>query len=136
LRQGGGLALFWHRVRWPDDDPLRSELEELYLRLVPELHAKGPGFPGLAPAQRGGGDLVGEAQEAGLFTGAVLSEFGWRSSSTTAQYLELLRTQSDHRLLDDETLAALSDEVAALVGRHGGSVDVPYATILLTARRA
>jgi SAM-dependent methyltransferase len=46
LAGGGTLALFWHRTRWQGED-LRAELEDLYRRLVPELYAKDPGFPGL-----------------------------------------------------------------------------------------
>src|SRR6266704_964028 len=44
LAPGGTLALFWHRTRWQGEQ-LRDELESLYLRLVPGLHAKRPGFP-------------------------------------------------------------------------------------------
>lgn len=47
LVQGGTLALFWHRTDW-HGEPVRDDLEELYRRMVPELHARAPGFPGLS----------------------------------------------------------------------------------------
>ena len=45
LVAGGTLALFWHRTDW-HGEPVRDDLEELYRRLVPELNARAPGFPG------------------------------------------------------------------------------------------
>ncbi len=45
LAQGGTLALFWHRTDWHGES-VRDDLERLYRRQVPELHARAPGFQG------------------------------------------------------------------------------------------
>ena len=50
-------------------------------------------------------------------------------------YLDLLSTQSDHRLLEPEALEALLADIRATLGRHGGTIRVDYETHLFLARR-
>ena len=59
----------------------------------------------------------------------------WKASYDTATWLELLSTQSDHRMLDDDTRAALFDRIRAAVDAHGGSVEVDYLSVCYLARR-
>ncbi|PKT71010.1 SAM-dependent methyltransferase [Streptomyces populi] len=55
---------------------------------------------------------------------------------TTAAYLDVLRTYSNHRALPPSALGGLLDCVAELIeDRHGGSVTQRYLHELITARR-
>jgi SAM-dependent methyltransferase len=133
LRPGGTLALFWHRTHW-QGERLRDELDDLYRRLAPELHARNPGFPGLN--QSGDDDgLPREMTGAGLFTGVTIRTYPWLASLTADGLVGLLESQSDHRLLPEETRHRLFDALRALVVAHGGEVVVPHTTVLALARR-
>ena len=54
---------------------------------------------------------------------------------TTASYLELLTTQSDHRMLSADAFERLAEGLAALIDRSGGTLPVDYVTQLHLARR-
>jgi len=134
LVPGGCLALMWHRVRWPSDDPVRAAMDDCYRRYAPELHARGPGFPGLGPngiAERTEAELEG----CGSLGGIVVHEHPWTQSMDAALYVDRLRTQSDHRLLDPAELERLLDAVRDVVMANGGSVTVPHSTLVVMARR-
>jgi SAM-dependent methyltransferase len=136
LGTGGTLALFWHETHWRGE-PLRDELDELYRRLAPELHARNPSFPGLSHRSEDEEDdeLAGEITAAGFFDNVTTRIYPWRASLTGDGLLELLESQSDHRLLPEETRNRLFDALRAVVAAHGGEVVVPHATFLALARR-
>jgi SAM-dependent methyltransferase len=129
LVRGGTLALFWHRTDW-HGEPVRDDLEELYRRLVPELHARAPGFPGLRPAGSDD-DHSAEIAAASRFTDLVTRTYPWSATLTADAFVELLHTQSDHRLLPEDTRAQLLGAVGDLINDHGGRVMVPHATLLI-----
>jgi SAM-dependent methyltransferase len=129
----GTLALFWHRTEWRDE-PVRDELERLYQRLVPGLHARRPGFPGLG-AQGEDSTAGQEARESGLFTGVTARTYPWRATFTADSFTDLLLTQSDHRLMPEDTRAELFAGVREIIASHGGQVVVPHTTLLILARR-
>lgn len=133
LVAGGTLALFWHRTAWQGEH-LRAELEDLYLRLVPELYAKDPGFPGLTQPQ-GDDRLADEITASGLFGNPTLREHPWSATFTADSFVELLLTQSDHRLLPESTRAELFEAVRDIVAAHGGKVVIPHVTLLALAHR-
>ncbi len=132
LAPGGTLALFWHRTRWQGEQ-LRDELESLYLRLVPGLHAKRPGFPGLA-FPRTDGAAGEEIRETGLFTGETERTYPWPATFTADSFIDLLQTQSDHRMLSEDTRTELFGGVREIIANHGGAVVIPHATLLVLAR--
>ena len=132
LSQMGALALFWHRTRG-QEGPLRDELDDLYRRLVPELHGQRPGFPGLNPRvddSEKGDELAGT----GLFGDVRMRTYPWSATFTADSYTDLLLTQSDHRLLADQARARLLDGVREIIARHGGEVVVPHSTFLVMGR--
>lgn len=136
LRRGGAVALFWHRVRSPEDDPLRQDLHDAYRRHAPRLHERRPGFPGFTPP--GFESEMHETLSACPLYGDVeVRRYPWTATYSADGYVALLRTQSDHRLLPDMERAPLLDAVGRVVARHAGAdglVAVPYETYLLLAR--
>ncbi len=132
LVPGGSVALFWHRTNWQDES-LRDELDELYRRVAPDLYARQPGFPGVHPPQ-GDDRFVAELTDSRRFEDVRAQTYPWSSAFTSDAFVELLLTQSDHRLLVDDIRDALIDAVRQLVAQHGGVVTVPYATLLVLGR--
>lgn len=134
LVPGGTLALFWHRVRWDEGDPVRAELDTCYRRYAPELHARGPGFPGLIEAkveEDAHLELAGRAD----FTDVTVHDHPWVQTFDADTYVDRLRTQSDHRLLPPEELERLLDAVRDVIVAHGEEVTVPHTTLLVLGRR-
>jgi SAM-dependent methyltransferase len=136
LRAGGTLALFWHESNW-QGEPLRDQLDDLYRRLAPELHARNPSLPGLSPRRPDGGDgeVAAEIRGAGHFEDVAVRTYPWLARHTGDELVEVLESQSDHRLLPEPTRARLFEALRELVALRGGEVVVPHRTFLALARR-
>jgi hypothetical protein len=129
---GGALALYWHRTDWHGEE-LRSELDALYQRVAPDLHAQRPGFPGTDPPED---DLfITELSDSGRFGDVHTNKHPWSSTFSADGLLDLLTTQSNHRLLAEHRQRALFGALRNLVAEHGGAVTIPFATFVLLARR-
>ncbi len=133
LRAGGTLALMWNRVRW-QGEPLRDDLEDLYRRLAPGLYARHPAFPGLTP-RPDDGDRGDEMRRTGLFQDETVRTYPWPATFTTDSFLDLLQSQSDHRLLAEDTRARLLHAVREVITAHGGEIEVPHVTLLVMGHR-
>lgn len=133
LRPNGTLALFWHRFQWSDDDPVRQELDDLYRTTAPELYARRPGFPGLTPLHFDD-YMIGEVTATERFTDVQARFHPWSATFDGPGFIDLLATQSDHRLLSEADRASLFESVGQIVSDHGGQITIPHETFLLLAR--
>ena len=59
----------------------------------------------------------------------------WSRSYTTAEWVRLLGTHSDHRILPEEQRTQLHAAVGDAIDRHGGRVDVTYDVEIYLSRR-
>lgn len=137
LRPGGILGLCWHHP-----DPLapevRARLDVHYARHAPDLEAREPGAKGRdVDAPGGPARTVARA----WFDPPVVVEVPWRRTLDADDYVGLLATQSDHRLLPLDRRTALFEGLAATV-RAGVDPDVgpdrivlPTTTRLVAVRR-
>jgi SAM-dependent methyltransferase len=127
LRAGGWLALFWNRPElggsvWHD------ELQPIYEHFTPHMtHAKNT--TQAYATQRALAQLEGS----GRFGPGVVREFPWASRYTTSEYVELLGTYSDHRILPEETRAELHGAIGAWLDDRGGVIEHPYVAELVAA---
>jgi hypothetical protein len=112
---------------------VRDDLEDLYRRLVPALYARHPGFPGLT-ARPEDGDRDGEMRRTGLFQDEVARTYPWSAAFTADSFIDLLQSQSDHRLLDEDTRARLFGAVREIIAARGGRIEVPHDTLLVMGR--
>jgi SAM-dependent methyltransferase len=130
LEPGGRLGLFWNFGSPPPE--LARLLVPLYARLAPGVESHSVLLGG---QDRRASTAVEGIAASGGFDGAQTSTFAWSRTHDTAQWLELLQTHSDHQALPadqrERLLAAVGDAVDSL----GGSFDMPYEAILVTARR-
>jgi hypothetical protein len=132
LGPDGVLALFWNRPDWPDT-ALRHAIDAVYERVAPELGAR---TPGRSPQDAGRRACTDELAASPWFGDVSFTEHPWSTSYDVAGYLELLNTQSDHRLLDPEQRARLFHGVGDVIEAAGGVVPVAYCADLYLARRA
>jgi SAM-dependent methyltransferase len=130
LAPGGRLGLFWNFGAPP------RELAELFA----------PVYAWLAPGVEsysvllGGQDARADTAVAGIaasaaFDAAEVSSFAWTRTHDTAQWLELLQTHSDHQALAPARRERLLQAVGEAVESVGGSFEMPYEAILVSARR-
>lgn len=132
LAPGGVLALFWHTVEWRDEE-LRTTIDDLYERVAPDLIATRPGYPGTRSEPIFGAQ---ELADSPLFRSVTTREYPWSRRYPTNAYLELLTTQSGHRMLPPDVLARLGDGLTQIIDQAGGELRVDYVTRLFLAPRA
>ena len=129
LRPGGWITLFWNRPTL-DGSVWHDELQPIYERVTPHIaHVniakKVSGNIERAVVQLGG---------SGRFGPCVVAEFPWVGRYTTSEYIELLGTYSDHRILPDEQRAELHGAIAEWLDGRGGVIDHPFVAELVAAQ--
>jgi hypothetical protein len=123
----GTLAIFANRPL-RGNRPIDLAVQAAYAAHVPELLARSietntpENFLGLFAAA----SEMGPAQS---------REYPWRAHYDARTYLDLLRTQSDHRLLVQERREALLNAIGAAIEDHGGDFIVDHVAVLCWARR-
>ncbi len=136
LLPGGVLAIFANHPGHPPG-PVHEAIQTVYAREAPRLAAQPSGSaaaiePGRAPSIRSG---LHAAFERSARFGAVTAHcFPWTARYDGPAYVELMQTQSDHRLLPPEVAARLHAGIADAIATHGGEVEVPYDARLLLGR--
>jgi SAM-dependent methyltransferase len=136
LHPGGALAVFWNRPDW-ESCALRDELAEAYERAAPDLGAgagPGPMHPVAHARREWWGDWSAEIDAAAEFGPPDSRVYRWTEAYTTASYLRVIQTHSDHILLGEVRLQQLLDAVAAVLEAHGGGLRLDYLALLWMAR--
>lgn len=130
LAPGGALAAFWNRPVWRDDE-LRRGFAAAYASVSDAFVQRGPYYTdGSDPVV----DDVGWA-DIPEFVEQTVRTYSWAHSYSSAEYIELLGTHSDHQLLPAAARRRLFERLAAVIDARGGSFELPYETLLLLARR-
>ncbi|HEY6537527.1 MAG TPA: class I SAM-dependent methyltransferase [Candidatus Dormibacteraeota bacterium] len=129
LRPGGCLALLWNSPSEGDaeGDPIRTAIDQVYRREAPGLVAQPPGDVS--------DDRRPEIEASGLFLRIRREEYRWSLDYSAAEYMGLLETQSDHRLLSPDSRQRLLDGIAVVIVGQGGRLRVDYRTQLYLAMR-
>jgi SAM-dependent methyltransferase len=125
LRSGGWLALWWNRPA-EDDSVIRSALDDVYQRLAPGLPARGIGSRGFPEIDT----ITGVG-----FDEPLVRSFAWSGHYTGDQWVDLLQTQSDHRLMSQDRRGPLLDQIRTVIEENGGVYRHPYTTWLWTTQK-
>lgn len=124
------LALLYNEKATLDPE-LRGELDGVYARHFP---ADSPRYP-IDPVTDTCDGFLRDIAASGLYGEPRVAELPWTERYSTARYLDLLATYSDHAVLPDGLRTALLSEVAAAIDRRGGAIEIPYVTLVVIARR-
>lgn len=129
LAAGGHLAVFGNSVRI-EASPLVAELDQVYQRHAPAL-------AGTAPMNwyTESGPLRALFAAAEGFGPVSVQRYPWSHTYTTAEYVGLHRTHSNHRLLAPAQRKALHAGIAEHIDAAGGHIEVAYQAHLYLARR-
>lgn len=122
LRPGGALILLWHVHPVPYTGYF-ADAQPIYRRHVPGWAP--PPSPGAREA-----DLlriVSEIEDLGDFDRVERRSVVWSRTYDRDLYVRLLNTYSDHKLLDPDVRARLTEELCELIDRaYDGKVERPY----------
>ena len=130
LRPGGWLAVFGNAVP-TERSPLRDALDAAYLRHAPALF--GPPESRWYSEQDAFVKLVADSRR---FAPATAQSYPWSQVYSADEYLDLMRTHSNHRLLPEAQREALLAAIREAIERNGGRAEVRYEAHLYLARRA
>jgi len=129
LCDGGRIGLFWNHGDPPAH--VRDLLAPIYHRLAPDIEnysiLLGQGDERTAETTRylGGSGAFGEVE---------IRRFPWTQAYATAEWLDHLRTHSDHCALPPARLKELLEAIGGAIDSVGGSFEMPYEALLVTAR--
>jgi SAM-dependent methyltransferase len=126
LEPGGAIALFWNVPKeW--DGALGDEIDAVYSEHAPALLR--------ASEQWNLDETLTELEESGRFDDVQKRMFPWIQTYTTDEYVAMMDTHSNHRMLEEETRTRLHGAVRDVVSRHGGNVEVEYVASVYLGRR-
>jgi SAM-dependent methyltransferase len=143
LRPGGSLAVWWGHGSIADPD-VRTDLRTVHERWAPNVgdsrYGDGDGNPDDRVDDRQGrrrrSDMSRALAEHPDFGPAVARPHPFETTYDARQFVRLLDTYSDYRLLDAEVRQGLFDDVVDMLDeRHGGQVTRHYTPTLYLARR-
>ncbi len=134
LRPSGWLAIWRNQhIRNGSSDDFVDAAQQIYARVAPKLTLE----RGQLPSAAGVAATTRYDITSGLFAEQDPRVYLWSRAYSSAEYVAMLNTHSDHQLLPDDCRDQLFAELAALIDtRFGGSVVKDYATILQLARLA
>ena len=129
LRPGGWITLFWNRPElggsvWHD------EVQPIYERITPHMTHANNRLTMSGNIER----AVVQLGRSGRFGPCVTKEIPWAGRYTTSEYIDLLGTYSDHRILPDEQRAELHGAIGEWLDGRGGAIDHPFVAELVAAR--
>jgi trans-aconitate methyltransferase len=127
LRPRGTVALFWNLPQ-QFDGALGDEIEAVYRELAPSLEPMTTQWPL--------DETLAELEASGCFERVTKTTLQSAQTYTTDDYVELMGTHSNHRMLDGDTLSRLQHAVCGVLTRHGSQVDVHYEVALYLGSRS
>lgn len=129
LQPGGSMGFFW-TVHVPQHDELFSDIRKSYGKYAPHLDDS----KGRTPEE-----IIAERRyltsEPNLFIDLDVKEYRWQQEYTADEYVELLNTNSRHRLLDNNSRNLLFGEIKDAILTHGGILSKSQLVVLYLGRK-
>lgn len=131
LKADGSLAIFSNEHPKPYAG-FFVDVQQVYRQVVPEWEDARDTPPIEANLQK----TVAYIDGTGLFEPVVTRTYPWTQIYTAAEYVKLLDTYSNHRLLDPSRKTELYNGVGALIeNEYGGMITKEYVAVLYVARK-
>ncbi len=128
LRPGGHLAIFG-ATPMREATALHRALDRAYSAYAPAM----AGSPISSQWYSASSPTEALFAASGSFGAVTRRHYHWSQEYQTADYLNLMRTQSDHRLLPERQREALLAEIGRIIESHGGSITTRYEAHLFVA---
>ena len=134
LKPGGYIALFWNTAYGLDRE-IWKRLNEIYKDFFQDEQAfflREQGEP-LKPNEGIEASIAQKEKElidSGKFRESKTLSYDWTRDYLRPDFLKLLSTFSDHRVLDDNIRDKLLSKVGAYIDSLGGTIAYPYKTVL------
>lgn len=133
LAARGAMALFWNRPLWDRCEPaaaLRAAYDGIEFGEMP-----GPMHPDHTDPRTSWGYYGEDLDAEHGFEPEPVRSYDWACPYTSAEYIALIQTHSDHIMLPDAQREALLDAVRGAIDEAGGTFELTYRTYLWLARR-
>ncbi len=130
LQPGGRIGVFWNFSEPPAE--LAAQIAPIYARLEPELRRCSVV---LGNREDRADPTLERLSSSSDFEAAERASFPWSRRYETAGWLDHLRTHSDHQTLPAARRERLLGEIGAQLDAMGGAFEMPYRTVLVSARR-
>ena len=125
LKQTGSIAFFWNMSPNHEGEMFR-QLDEAY-----KIYAGSR----LKPVEEQRRERENELLQSGYFKNLVVKQYPWSIRYSTQEYLDLLNTSSDYRILPQANQENLSRAIAEILNAHGGFITKPYVAALFLAQK-
>jgi SAM-dependent methyltransferase len=133
LSVGGRLVAFWNRPVWRDA-ALREALSTAYRQALPDLRPDGNMHPDSDGSETDDGFWARRIDATAGLTDPQQRRYPWSIDYTAQEYVELLCTTSEVRLMDEPRRTALLTAVRRTIEAHGGTLRLPMAVHAQIAR--
>jgi SAM-dependent methyltransferase len=133
LVQGGSIALWWHVDVRTTDEGFLTAVQPIYDR---EMHG-GEHRPFVLPRpEEAPVRYKDQIDRTGLFGEVTIRTYQWDGDYTAVEYIDLLRTFSDHIAMEPAARDRFFQGIADLIdGDYGGRITKERLTVLCLARR-
>jgi SAM-dependent methyltransferase len=129
LRAGASLGVFWNYIHLEDET--KAALDAVYRAHAPTMLENYV----LGTRARDAQAFRDALASSRLFDQPWIRQYDWDRRLSRAEWLDLLPTQSDHRVLPPQQRAQLLEGVGDAIDKLGGSVLVHWETELIITRR-
>jgi SAM-dependent methyltransferase len=130
LKPTGCIALFWNTHPTPYTG-FFEDVQSIYASIAPELSRKTGSSTEMIFQEQ-----AKQLEQSNLFDAAQVRTYLWSRTYTAEEYMRLLDTYSDHRMLGIERRNELRTKIGNLIEEeYGGKVERPYLSMLLIAKR-
>jgi SAM-dependent methyltransferase len=129
LNPGGTLALFWNHFQ-DRDDTTQAAFDRVYETYAPQLLdlARDERF------HRPDRPYVTDLETSGRFPSIEIKDYEYTVTLTSAEWVGMVQTHSDHLALEPAARAALASGLRDMIDGMGGSVTVGAGTYTVLAR--
>lgn len=129
LRPGGALAVFGSSPVI-EDSPLSCEIDRVYARFAPAIRLSiWTRWYADEPSMRA------RFEESARFEPVTVRVYPWSRTYEIGEYLDLLRTHSNHRSLPKGEREALLEGIRAAIMQQGETITIGYQAHLYVAKR-
>ena len=129
LNNDGFMALMWIINLFPGNE-IFNQVQEVYKSILPQNSP-----PNREPVEIQVKNKVKEIDTTELFEPVKALQYPFEIEYTSEQYLGLLNTYSDHRILEKQLKDKLYDGIKRVIDNHGGKLIIPYIATLYLAKK-